>query len=45
VPSAADAVVFGSELGEIFGGVAEHDLAGGEVAALQGLVAGHGFRD
>jgi len=36
-------VVFGGELGEIFGFFVEHDLGGGEDAVLQGVVAGCGF--
>ena len=36
-------VVFGGELGEIFGFFVEHDLGGGEDAVLQGVVAGRGF--
>ena len=36
-------VVFGGELGEIFGFFVEHDLRGGEDAVLQGVVARCGF--
>ena len=36
-------VVFGGELGEIFGFFVEHDLGGGEDAVLQRVVAGRGF--
>jgi hypothetical protein len=36
-------VIFGCEIGEIFGGFVEHDLGSGEDAVLDGVAAGCGF--
>jgi hypothetical protein len=36
-------VVFGGELGEIFGGFVEHDLLSGIDAVLEGVEAGCGL--